>query len=275
MNLREKELKLRLLNAIKLGVSKFIDDLVAEYGGTMKSPKSYWVRSSQNFNFAEYNAKAISTFAKGDRPEGAWVQSGSCTYLHNAGYIIVDKFGEAVTKNTDENEIPDSKPYLIKGDDRITAVAITYYIRPNQIINESGVIINDLELANLIGPTVGRSDVLKVLDGIDFTNHADVKLIEKTEFSEGSTDFLFEFKRKFTMERDEDIIYRVDANKSLRVVTYYERKRENRKKAIEKHGHCCKACGVDMGKRYGKVAAGFIEVHHLTPGFSNESNGTK
>ena len=45
----------------------------------------------------------------------------------------------------------------------------------------------------------------------------------------------------------------------------YERDRRNRAAAISIHGSACRACGVDMGKRYGNIATGFIEVHHLTP----------
>ena len=45
----------------------------------------------------------------------------------------------------------------------------------------------------------------------------------------------------------------------------YERDRRNRAAAISIHGSACRACGVDMGKRYGNIATDFIEVHHLTP----------
>jgi len=49
------------------------------------------------------------------------------------------------------------------------------------------------------------------------------------------------------------------------VVNRYERDRRNRAAALAIHGHVCKACDVDMGYRYGSVAAGLIEVHHITP----------
>jgi len=48
-------------------------------------------------------------------------------------------------------------------------------------------------------------------------------------------------------------------------VNRYERDRRNRAAAISIHGTACKACGLDMAKRYGKVASGFIEIHHLVP----------
>jgi 5-methylcytosine-specific restriction protein A len=48
-------------------------------------------------------------------------------------------------------------------------------------------------------------------------------------------------------------------------VNRYERDRRNRAAALAIHGYLCKACDLDMGERYGPVAAGLIEVHHVTP----------
>ena len=48
-------------------------------------------------------------------------------------------------------------------------------------------------------------------------------------------------------------------------VNLYERDRRNRAAALAIHGSLCKACDLDMGERYGSVAAGLIEVHHVTP----------
>ena len=45
----------------------------------------------------------------------------------------------------------------------------------------------------------------------------------------------------------------------------YERDRRNRAAAIAIHGTACKGCGLDMGAHYGSVAAGLIEIHHVTP----------
>ena len=53
--------------------------------------------------------------------------------------------------------------------------------------------------------------------------------------------------------------------KSRIEVNRYERDRRNRAAALAIHGHLCKACGLDMGERYGPNAAGLIEVHHVTP----------
>jgi 5-methylcytosine-specific restriction enzyme A len=48
-------------------------------------------------------------------------------------------------------------------------------------------------------------------------------------------------------------------------VNRYERDRRNRAAALAIHGYVCKVCDVDMGWRYGVIAAGLIEIHHTTP----------
>lgn len=48
-------------------------------------------------------------------------------------------------------------------------------------------------------------------------------------------------------------------------VNRYERDRRNRAAALAIHGHRCMACDTDMAERYGSVAEGLIEVHHLVP----------
>lgn len=48
-------------------------------------------------------------------------------------------------------------------------------------------------------------------------------------------------------------------------VNRYERDRRNRAAALAIHGYSCKACGDLLAGRYGEVAIGLIEVHHVTP----------
>jgi len=47
----------------------------------------------------------------------------------------------------------------------------------------------------------------------------------------------------------------------------YERRPENRKKAIEIHGLQCTVCCFDFESNYGARGAGFIEIHHSKPLF--------
>ena len=48
-------------------------------------------------------------------------------------------------------------------------------------------------------------------------------------------------------------------------VNRYERDRRNRAAALAIHGYGCKACGIELDTRYGEIASGLIEVHHVTP----------
>ena len=50
-----------------------------------------------------------------------------------------------------------------------------------------------------------------------------------------------------------------------RRVNWYERDPKNRKSAIKKHGVRCLGCDLEMEERYGKIAKGFIHVHHAKP----------
>ncbi len=62
-----------------------------------------------------------------------------------------------------------------------------------------------------------------------------------------------------------DVVGLPDGAKTKVEVNRYERDRRNRAAALAIHGLICKACGLDMGDRYGAAAAGLIEVHHVTP----------
>lgn len=55
-------------------------------------------------------------------------------------------------------------------------------------------------------------------------------------------------------------------------LTSYERSREARKQCIKHYGVKCVVCGIDFGRVYGKMAQGFIHVHHLK---SLSANGTQ
>ncbi len=48
-------------------------------------------------------------------------------------------------------------------------------------------------------------------------------------------------------------------------VDKYERNRKARAKCIEHFGISCQACGFDFHMAYGKMAEGYIQVHHVRP----------
>jgi predicted HNH restriction endonuclease len=49
-----------------------------------------------------------------------------------------------------------------------------------------------------------------------------------------------------------------------------ERDQLARAACLAKHGYACVVCGLDFGKKYGRIGQGFIHVHHLTPLASGE-----
>ena len=49
------------------------------------------------------------------------------------------------------------------------------------------------------------------------------------------------------------------------LVNIRKRSESNRRACVEHHGTLCHICGFCFGEAYGKVAEGFIHVHHLRP----------
>ena len=68
-----------------------------------------------------------------------------------------------------------------------------------------------------------------------------------------------------TGEAAPDVVGLPEGAKARIEVNRYERDRRNRAAALAIHGYLCKACDLDMERRYGPAAAGLIEVHHVTP----------
>lgn len=50
-----------------------------------------------------------------------------------------------------------------------------------------------------------------------------------------------------------------------KLVNYYERNPSAREKCIEHFGFECKACNLNIEKKYGEIGKNFIHVHHITP----------
>ena len=64
-------------------------------------------------------------------------------------------------------------------------------------------------------------------------------------------------------EIDDASIY--EGAKKRIVVNAYERDPRARMLCIQHYGTRCFVCRVDLGERYGPVAIGLIDVHHLVP----------
>lgn len=50
-----------------------------------------------------------------------------------------------------------------------------------------------------------------------------------------------------------------------KMVNYYERNSLARQRCIEHFGFECRACHMNMEKKYGEIGKNFIHVHHITP----------
>ncbi len=81
------------------------------------------------------------------------------------------------------------------------------------------------------------------------------------------------FKQQSTIRRPRPVtaIFEVEEEELFEgterrvMATIYERNPAARRRCIEHHGAICKVCGFDFYGVYGKVAEGFIHVHHIKP----------
>jgi len=58
---------------------------------------------------------------------------------------------------------------------------------------------------------------------------------------------------------------RTEGEKSVRLISYFERNPVLRQKAIIFHGTKCKVCNFDFEEKYGEHGKNYIEVHHIVP----------
>jgi predicted HNH restriction endonuclease len=70
-------------------------------------------------------------------------------------------------------------------------------------------------------------------------------------------------KPKLLFDKYNDVVERVEGACSRAEQNIYERDRNARQECLDHYGYECQACGADLAAIYGKIAAGFIHVHHL------------
>lgn len=68
----------------------------------------------------------------------------------------------------------------------------------------------------------------------------------------------------FPDEVEEGETLREGAKRTI-IVNAYERDEKARKRCIQHYGSNCFICGFSFGQVYGKIAGGYIHVHHLRP----------
>ncbi|MBI4705872.1 MAG: hypothetical protein HY744_32670 [Deltaproteobacteria bacterium] len=71
--------------------------------------------------------------------------------------------------------------------------------------------------------------------------------------------------RSFPDELEHPEAVRTEGARTTVSVDRYERDRRLRKACIRHHGARCGVCGLVLADRYGPLAAGIIQVHHLLP----------
>ena len=252
-----------------IGVEKVIEGINNSHNWEYKGPKEYWMRGH---NTRRYIPGTIVTLVQDKILKRGWAYNGNCTFLHNSGYVIVDKTGNPVTKSKSGKAIPEGYNYLEKGEDRIISVARTYYIEQARKLGKLRVQINVAKMAKKIGPTVNRSRVCNVLRSSMFQALANADLIGQTSESGKNTGNLtFKLRPTYTQfySPELDLLIKQkgysEGSKLARIITYFERNSKNRKEALKEHGYRCKACGVLLEDLYGEIARELIEVHHLVP----------
>jgi 5-methylcytosine-specific restriction protein B len=132
-------------------------------------PHDYWLRSSRPRQNGPYPTKPIVALALGlEQLNGGWSTRDSATsLLHNAGFVIVGRDDSPVA-------VPEEKPHLIKGADRIRACAITYYIAPARERGDRSVTITAGRLHDEIGLSKAWANVCQALRGPIFQELAGV-----------------------------------------------------------------------------------------------------
>lgn len=68
----------------------------------------------------------------------------------------------------------------------------------------------------------------------------------------------------FRFPEEEPDEHFVDGAHRRVIINAYERDPRARQACIDHFGSRCNICDVDLGERYGPVAAGFVHVHHLS-----------
>ncbi len=66
-------------------------------------------------------------------------------------------------------------------------------------------------------------------------------------------------------EEEQDNVEYIEGAIANVKVNRFERNKTARKKCIELYGTTCLVCGFNFENKYGKYAAGYIEVHHIIP----------
>jgi 5-methylcytosine-specific restriction protein B len=138
-------------------------------GKNFRTPKDFWVRSSQPRKNRIFPSKPIHYGANGRvGSSGGWGgPSYSAAALHNSGFIIVDEQDQPVAFPTD-------MPHLIRDADRIRLCALNYFIAPARERGEAYVSIRAGDLSKELMLNEAWPNVCQALKGKKFQELAGV-----------------------------------------------------------------------------------------------------
>ena len=109
----------------------------------------------------------------------------------------------------------------------------------------------------------GGYEAMKILHAHDIRSDLKGSLAGYNATKNNIAALLSELK-KISDEVDENHTYIEGATKLI-LINSYERDPKARSMCISHHGAVCQICGFDFYRKYGCVAQGYIEVHHLIP----------
>lgn len=132
-------------------------------GKNFRTPKDFWVRSSQPRKNRVFPSKPVHYGANGRvGSSGGWGgPSYSAAALHNSGFIIVDEQDQPVAFPTD-------KPFLVRDADRIRLCALNYFIAPARERGEAYVSIRAGDLSKDLMLNEAWPNVCQALKGKKF-----------------------------------------------------------------------------------------------------------
>lgn len=153
-------------------------------------PRDYWVRSSRARQAGPFPTKPIVALAAGlQQLNGGWsTRDSAASRLHNAGFVIVGNDGDPAS-------VPEDRPFLIKGADRVRACALNYYIAPARERGQRLVSIRAGTLHDEIGLSQNWANVCQALAGQKFQELARVEApIQDGPEASTSTTFTYQLE---------------------------------------------------------------------------------
>ncbi|ETD02071.1 AAA family ATPase [Rhodobacter capsulatus] len=134
-----------------------------EIFGAFGEPRDYWVRSTRDRENRVYPTKPLVGYLRGKTDlSGGWGQrNDAASFLHNAGFIIVDAEDRPVPP-------PERYDHLIRDAERVRLCARNYHIEPGREQGAAEVSIRSGDLAREMGLENAFPTICDALGGAKF-----------------------------------------------------------------------------------------------------------